>query len=54
MPGYLENLESFGLLERRPISQMEGAPVRNGLTSTRPFRDTAGLAQIARERLGWT
>lgn len=52
--GYLENLESFGLLERRPISRMEDAPVRTNLTKSRPFRDTAVLAQIARERLGWT
>lgn len=52
MPGYLENLESLGLVRRVPISKMT-EPATASATPPRPPRTTETLAEIARQRLGW-
>jgi mitochondrial fission protein ELM1 len=54
MPGYLENLESLGLVQRLPISKMAEFTEQKLSTPTRPALTTADLARIAIERLGWT
>ena len=54
MPGYLENLESLGLVQRLPISKMAEFTEQKLSAPTRPALTTADLARIAIERLGWT
>lgn len=54
IPGYLANMESLGLISRWPISTMADFPGLDSLAPARPARTTAALAEIARERLGWT
>ena len=54
MPGYLQNLESLGLVQRLPISKMAEFAEQKPSTSTRLALTTADLARIAVERLGWT
>jgi mitochondrial fission protein ELM1 len=54
MPGYLENLEALGLVQRLPIATMPEFVAQNSSTPGRSALTTADLARIARERLGWT
>jgi uncharacterized protein len=54
MPGYLENLESLGLIQRLPISKIAEFVAQNPTTPTRSALTTADLAKIAIARLGWT
>lgn len=54
IPGYLANLESLGLISQLPIVAMTGFAGRDSFAPATPPRGTAALAEIARERLGWT
>lgn len=54
MPGYLENLESLGLVQRLPISKMAEFAGQKSSNPTRTALTTTDLAKIALERLGWT
>lgn len=54
IPGYLSNLESLGLISQWRIAIMTDFAGRNSFAPARPARGTATLAEIARERLGWT
>lgn len=53
IPGYLQNLESLGLLRRLMISEIAGDRGTIPDSPARPVRTAAVLAEITRQRLGW-
>ncbi|MGL4398424.1 MAG: ELM1/GtrOC1 family putative glycosyltransferase, partial [Luteolibacter sp.] len=54
IPGYLQNLESLGLLQRRLISEMAEDRGAMSVFPGRPVRTAPVLAEITRQRLGWS
>jgi uncharacterized protein len=54
IPGYLQNLESLGLLQRRLISDIAEDRGAISVSPARPVRTAAVLAEITRQRLGWS
>ncbi len=53
MPGYLENLESLGLIQRLPMAGLSGYEEMPLLNSARKALTTEALANIALQRIGW-
>lgn len=53
MPGYLENLESLGLIQRLPMTGLSIYEETPPLKSVRQALTTGSLADIALERIGW-
>ena len=53
MPGYLDNLEKLGMILRLPMNALPEFELQHGAEPDRPVLTTSGLAEIARERLGW-
>jgi mitochondrial fission protein ELM1 len=53
MPGYLENLESLGLIQRLPMAGLSCYEETPPPKSVRKALTTGSLADIALERIGW-
>lgn len=53
MPGYLENLESLGLIQRLPMAGLSSYQVTPPATSVRNALTTESLADIALNRISW-
>lgn len=53
MPGYLENLESLGLIQRLPMAGLSSYEETPSPNSVRQALTTESLADIALERIGW-
>lgn len=53
MPGYLENLESLGLIERLPMAGLSNYHESPPAKAVRKALTTDALADIALERIGW-
>ena len=54
MPGYLDNLEKLGMILRLPMNALAEFELQPAAEPDRPVLTTSVLAEIARERLGWT
>lgn len=53
MPGYLENLESLGLIQRLPMAGISNYQETAPTKSARTALTTEALADITLERIGW-
>lgn len=54
MPGYLDNLEKLGLILRLPMYALPEFELQPSSELDRPVLTTKALAELARQRLGWT
>ncbi len=54
MPSYLDNLEKLGMILRLPMNALPEFELQPAVEPDRPVLTTRLLAEIARERLGWT
>lgn len=53
MPGYLENLESLGLIQRLPMAELSNYEETPLTTAARQALTTEALADITLNRIGW-